>query len=264
MTASTRATEQFDVFLGQDPTTGHMFFDPVCPPGTQDARLCFATVAIEDNDTLVVTDVEVSFTPTGGYYVATNAITFKVTFNGSVTVTGTPQFAFDIGGNTRQANYTGSSPSTELTFSYTVTTSDADDRDGISWGTSALSLNNGTIKFTSTEVSARVDADLNHPAQSALSAHRVDTQKPSLQDASALGTETHADLQRGTEHDRSRNHRILRDGKPGLAGQTNGRVHRRQGRDADPRRCGGTGVYGDAELHEAGNEPDKGPLRQGG
>ena len=185
--------EEFTFELGQNPIRGHMFYDPVCPPGTQDGRFCDVLVTITDNDTLGVTDAAVSSTvPASGYYGATDAITFKVTFNGSVTVdttNGTPQFAFDIGGNTRQAGYASGSGTAELTFSYTVTASDADDHDGISWGANALRRNSGTIRFTHTEPARQVDANLDLPAQGALSGHKVDTEKPTLTDASALGTE---------------------------------------------------------------------------
>ena len=137
-------------------------------------------ITILDNDPLVVTDVTVSSTPTGGYYDADDSIEFTVPFNGSVTVTGTPQLTFDLGGQTRQANYTSGSDTEELLFTYTVTASDADDHDGISWGANALGLNGGTIKFTSTEVSAQVAADLAHAARGPLSDHKVDTNKPTL------------------------------------------------------------------------------------
>ena len=132
--------------------------------------------------------VRVSSTPTGGYYDATDSIEFTVPFNGSVTVTGTPQLTFDLGGQTRRANYASGSGSDELVFSYTVTASDADDHDGISWGANALRLNGGTIKFTSADVNSRVDADLAHPARGPLPDHKVDTTKPSLVSANLDGT----------------------------------------------------------------------------
>ena len=153
-------------------------------PGTENAL-----ITIVDDETLGVSGIEVSSTPAESYYVATNTITFEVTFNGSVTVDisgGTPQFAFDIGGQTRQALYSSGSDSKVLVFSYTVATVDGDDRDGISWDANALDRQGGTIRFTSTEATARVNADLDHVAQDALPGHKVDTQKPTLVEASAL------------------------------------------------------------------------------
>ena len=188
-------TEQFFVVLSQELAI-HSFFYPVCSAGIieDNGRVCLLTATINDNDTLGVTGITVTSMPTDGYYVATNAITFEVAFNGSVTVTGTPRLAFDIGGNTRYATYTSGSDSKVLVFSYTVTeagtaaTSDVDDHDGISWGANALERNGGTIKFTTTTVADRVDAGLDHVAQSALPAQKVDTQKPTLVSASATAS----------------------------------------------------------------------------
>ena len=129
-------------------------------------------------------------------------------FNGSVTVTGTPQLTFDLGGQTRRANYASGSGSDELVFSYTVTASDADDHDGISWGANALRLNGGTIKFTSADVSARVDADLAHPARGPLPDHKVDTTEPSLLSAELGRYNADDDVQRGPERDGSRQYRL--------------------------------------------------------
>ena len=142
-----------------------------------------ATVTITDDETLEVLSVQATSTPTGGYYGATDAITFKVTFNGAVTVTGAPQFAFDLGGATRQAAYASGSDSKELLFSYTVAATDADDPDGISWGANTLSLNGGTIKFMHTDAAQQVNAALDHAAQGALPGQKVDTTKPSLEEA---------------------------------------------------------------------------------
>ena len=146
---------------------------------------------ILDNDPLGVTNVTVSSTPTGGYYDATDSIEFTVTFNGSVTVTGTPRLSFDQGGQTRRANYASGSGSDELVFSYTVTASDADDHDGISWDANALRLNGGTIKFTSADVNSRVDADLAHPARGPLPDHKVLTEN-ALPTASNSAVRTYA------------------------------------------------------------------------
>ena len=152
-------------------------------PGTEQV-----TFTIQDNDTLGVTGITVTSTPTDDYYTANNPILFEVAFNANVTVTGTPRLAFDIGGQTRYASYIGGSDSRELTFSYTVPADAGEDLDGISWGANSLERNGGTIKFMTTDVNARVDADLNHVAQSALPGHKVDTTKPTLATATVSAT----------------------------------------------------------------------------
>ena len=175
-------SEQFNVIIGPDST--HAIFNLVCPPGIQASRGCLATVTITDDETLEVSDVEVTTTPTGGYYDFPGNIDFTATLNGKVNVTGSPEFAFELGGETRQAEYAmGASNTTELVFRYELTTGDGDDHDGISWGANALSLNGGTIKFMHTDAAQQVNANLNHAAQGALPGHKVDTTKPSLEEA---------------------------------------------------------------------------------
>ena len=149
-----------------------------------------ATVTIVDDtpDTLKVSSVEVTSTPTNMYYGATDTIDFTVTFTGNVTVTGAPQFAFDLGGTTHQVAYASGSGSQELVFSHTVAATDGDDHDGISWAADSLSLNGGTIKFTHTDVAEQVDADLDHAAQAALPGHKVEAAKPTFVEASVNGT----------------------------------------------------------------------------
>ena len=96
---------------------------------------------------LAATGAEVTSTPTNGYYVNSDTITnndtitFKVSFSNTVTVTGEPRFAFDLGGETRYATYPSGTGSSELLFSYTLAeyssvtpSTDPDDHDGISWG----------------------------------------------------------------------------------------------------------------------------------
>ena len=132
-------------------------------------------VTIVDDEALKVTGVAVSSTPSGSStYGAGETISFTATFNGPVTVTGTPQFAFSLGGVTKQAAYASGSDSTALVFSYTVAAGD-NDTDGVSWAADALALNGGTIKFMTSIVANRVDAALTHAAGDAQSGHKVDT-----------------------------------------------------------------------------------------
>ena len=96
------------------------------------------------------------------------------------TVTGTPQLGLTIGSQTRQARYDASQSATAhnrygvsrmsvLVFSYTVQGADLD-ADGISIAANALTLNGGTI----TRASDSTAAKLEHSAEAANSAHKVD------------------------------------------------------------------------------------------
>ena len=132
-------------------------------------------VTIVDDEALKVTGVAVTSTPSSGStYGAGETLSFTATFNGPVTVTGTPQLPFSLGGVTKQAAYASGSDSAELVFSYTVAAGD-NDADGISWAADALALNGGTIKFMTSVVANRVDAALTHAAKTAQSDHKVDT-----------------------------------------------------------------------------------------
>ncbi len=90
----------------------------------------------------VVTNVT-SSTPNGAYNVP-DPISIQVTFDSSVTVTGTPTLALNSGGT---ASYASGSPSNTLTFNYTVGASQtAADLDYAA--TNSLGLSGGTINGT--------------------------------------------------------------------------------------------------------------------
>lgn len=89
----------------------------------------------------VVTSVTV---PANGYYKAGNTLSFTVNFDENVVVTGTPSIPVTIGSTTVQANYTGGTGTSALTFTYQVVSGN-NDADGITVG-STLQLNGGTIK----------------------------------------------------------------------------------------------------------------------
>ena len=151
------------------------------------------TVSILDDDLLVVTDVEVTSSPTGGYYGVGNTIEFTVTFNAYMTLEEgplqeRPLLEFELGGATRQAEGQETEDEMGVTFEYTVEAGDSDDHDGISWGADTLSLNGGSIFVSSKGALIPRHPDLVNAAQGALSAHKVDTTKPSLVSASAIGT----------------------------------------------------------------------------
>jgi hypothetical protein len=81
--------------------------------------------------------------PANGKYKAGRNLDFTVTWDGNVTVTGTPSIALDIGGTAVQANYVSSPTATTSLFRYTVLAGQTD-TDGITVG--ALNLNGGTIQ----------------------------------------------------------------------------------------------------------------------
>ena len=157
----------------------NLLFTLSLPDGTASSITLPATpsaaVTVTDDETLKVTGVAVTSTPSSGStYGAGETLSFTATFNGPVTVTGTPQLPFSLGGVTKQAAYASGSDSAELVFSYTVAAGD-NDTDGVSWAADALALNGGTIKFMTSIVANRVDAALTHAAKTARSGHKVDT-----------------------------------------------------------------------------------------
>ena len=156
-----------------------LLFTLSLPDGTASGITLPATpsvaVTVTDDEALKVTGVAVTSTPNAlSTYGAGETISFTATFNGPVTVTGTPQFAFSLGGVTKQAALASGSDSAELVFSYTVVAGD-NDADGISWAADTLALNGGTIKFMTSVVADQVDAALTHAAKTAQSGHKVDT-----------------------------------------------------------------------------------------
>ena len=92
-------------------------------------------------------------------YVPDNTIQATVTFDDTVTVTGTPQLTLKIGTTDRKADYTSGSGTTALVFEYDVTTAD-EDTDGIEIEANKLSLNGGTIKDSIGNAANRTHAAL--------------------------------------------------------------------------------------------------------
>ena len=123
--------------------------------GTLDALLGLGANAIANSSShkvaggtltaAAVSAAAIASTPaSGNTYVRGEQIEVAVTFNRPVTVTGTPQLALGIGTETRQADYASGAGTASLTFRYTVVAADSDS-DGLSVGTSALTLNTGAI-----------------------------------------------------------------------------------------------------------------------
>ena len=109
-------------------------------------------------------------------------IDVTVTFNGAVTVTGTPQVDLTIGSTVRQAGYESGSTTTQLLFEYAVQADDQDDN-GAAINENGLKLNGGRIFLLKN--STTVNADLAHGAQTNQSGHKVDGVVPSLTEAEA-------------------------------------------------------------------------------
>jgi len=122
-------------------------------------------------NTLSPTVVSVAV-PANGSYKAAGVLTFTVTFDEAVNVTGTPQIALSIGGTTRQANYVSGAGSSALVFSYTVQSGD-NDANGI--GVTSLGTNGGTIKDSGGDA-----AILTLNAVGTTASVRVDTVKPAI------------------------------------------------------------------------------------
>jgi hypothetical protein len=112
-----------------------------------------------------------------GSYGVSQSISFELTFNESVFVSGTPQLELETGATDRFANYTSGSGSSILTFEYTVVAGDtSSDLDYTS--TTSLGLNGGSIKDA-----AMNDSVLDLPGLGTLAAVEaivVDTTSPTI------------------------------------------------------------------------------------
>ena len=107
----------------------------------------------------------------GGYAIG-DEIQVGLTFSEAVTVTGIPQLTLDVGGQNRTAEYSEHSTTTQLLFTYTVTSGD-EDTDGIAVVANSLALNGGAIRAGS------ANATLTHTALQA-NDHKVDGIAPKV------------------------------------------------------------------------------------
>ena len=107
----------------------------------------------------------------GGYAIG-DEIQVGLTFSEAVTVTGAPQLTLDVGGRNRTAEYSEGSTTTQLLFTYTVSSGD-EDTDGIAVVANSLALNGGAIRAGST------NAALIHAALQA-NDHKVDGIAPTV------------------------------------------------------------------------------------
>ena len=86
----------------------------------------------------------ISSTTINGFYKIGDVIPIDISFDESVTVTGTPQLTLETGDTNAVAYYANGSGSTTLTFNYTVGSGhSSSDLEYVS--TTALTLNDGTI-----------------------------------------------------------------------------------------------------------------------
>ena len=124
-----------------------------------------------------ITGIDLTSDPGGDdTYAIGDAIEATVTFNGAVTVTGTPQMALDVGGAARTADYASGSGSTDLVFRYTVVEGDLD-ADGVAVEKDEIDLNGGTITAGATAATLTYDAVAADPD------HKVDGVRPILENA---------------------------------------------------------------------------------
>ena len=107
----------------------------------------------------------------GGYAIG-DEVQIGLTFSEAVTVTGAPQLTLDVGGQSRTAEYSEGSATTQLVFSYTVASGD-EDTDGIAVVANSLALNGGAIRAGAT------NATLTHAALQA-NDHKVDGIAPTV------------------------------------------------------------------------------------
>ena len=107
----------------------------------------------------------------GGYAIG-EEIQVGLTFSEAATVTGAPQLTLDVGGRNRTAEYSEGSATTQLLFTYTVSSGD-EDTDGIAVVANSLALNGGAIRAGS------ANATLAHAALHS-GDHRVDGIAPTV------------------------------------------------------------------------------------
>ena len=118
----------------------------------------------------------------GEAYGAGEQIRVWLNFSQPVEVDGTPMLALGVGGQTRQASFSGGADVT-LWFRYVVQAADRD-ADGISIGADALSLNGGSIRSAA---GADAELDLGGHALADAAEHKVDGSKATPPKVSGVG-----------------------------------------------------------------------------
>ncbi len=176
-----------------------------------------------------------------GGYAIDDEVQIGLTFSEAVTVTGAPQLTLDVGGQSRTAEYSEGSGTTQLLFTYTVASGD-EDTDGIAVVANSLALNGGTIRAGS------ANATLTHAGLQAED-HKVDGIAPTV----TVGGETRTYVPPGPPVQR---HLLLqREGLRHNRRRDNG--HQRRG----SRRAGHRRQRHVAQIHSVGRDH---PARSGG
>ncbi|MEK7344351.1 MAG: hypothetical protein AAB176_01550, partial [Pseudomonadota bacterium] len=146
--------------------------------GSQTDSLVELQAIVDSVDTAPPTITTVAFGSTtgatGGWLNEGDTVSFTVTFNENVTVTGTPQLQLNIGGTMVPATYVSGTGTTALTFSYTIQASQ-NDVDGLSIEPNSLGFNGGSIQDSTGNL-----AILTHAGVTATNPldYRVDTTAP--------------------------------------------------------------------------------------
>ncbi len=147
---SSALTFQYVVASGEEDTDGLAVDSMSLNSGSildlngNDATVALNNVAamtgvVIDGVSPTVTSVAV---PAAGIYTPGDLLTFTVSYDETVVVSGLPTLAITIGNNARLASYVTGSQTSELEFSYTVVLNDLDSN-GIA--VNSLSENNGTL-----------------------------------------------------------------------------------------------------------------------
>jgi hypothetical protein len=151
----------------------------------------YAQVLLQYFDITAPTVSSVAITSATGaqnnYLNAGDVVTATVNMSETVTVTGTPQLALNIGGTTVQASYASGSGTTALSFTYTILATQTD-ANGISIDANSLSLNSGTITDA-----AGYSATLTHTAVTDNASYMVDTTAPTVSSVTDLSPTTTSD-----------------------------------------------------------------------
>ncbi len=153
-------------------------------PGNHAQALSLVPVTNDTPDTTPpeVSGLAISSNPgSDETYAMEDKIEVTVTFNETVTVTGTPRLRLSVGSRNRMAGYESGTGTLALVFGYEVADGD-EDTDGVSVEANRLTLNGGTIKDEADNAAA-----LAHEAVETQAGHQVDGVRPAFVSAAVDG-----------------------------------------------------------------------------
>ena len=153
-------------------------------PGNDAEALSLVPVTNDTPDTTPpeVSSLAISSNPgSDETYAMEDKIEVTVTFNETVTVTGTPRLRLSVGSRNRMAGYESGTGTLALVFGYEVADGD-EDTDGVSVEANRLTLNGGTIKDEADNAAA-----LAHEAVETQAGHQVDGVRPAFVSAAVDG-----------------------------------------------------------------------------